>query len=293
MREFHRIVVEQPKHMRGLIGDLLDTGRIESDTLSAAPEASEMVALAEPASSTFMSTARRHAVLIDLPAGLPPVMADRRRIVQVPQQPLATRRHAAAAEGATAGRGLRLASCKGSSWRPAGASGPTAPTQAAARHSRSRSRFRRPASPKPAANPDGPPRILVVHDPLMLRFVRRRALGGRLRHAPDGRAAPPPAYHPDREGATGPAQPGAASQRRHRADAPGPAVVRPADHLHLRLPPRRDGRAGAPAGHGRLHRHAVLADRAADPPARGRSDRSPSRSRSCSQRSPSTTRHTG
>ena len=83
MREFHRIIVEQARHMRGLIGDLLDTGRIESGTLSVAPEPSEVAALVERARSTFLSAGGRHAVLVDLPAGLPPVMADRRRIVQV------------------------------------------------------------------------------------------------------------------------------------------------------------------------------------------------------------------
>ena len=83
MREFHRIIVEQARHMRGLIGDLLDTGRIESGTLSIAPEPSEVGALVERARSTFLSAGGRHAVLVDLPAGLPPVMADRRRIVQV------------------------------------------------------------------------------------------------------------------------------------------------------------------------------------------------------------------
>ena len=55
MREFHRIIVEQARHMRGLIGDLLDTGRIESGTLSVVPE----------------------------PSQVPPVMTDRRRIAQV------------------------------------------------------------------------------------------------------------------------------------------------------------------------------------------------------------------
>ena len=40
-------------------------------------------ALVERARSTFLSGGGRHAVLVDLPAGLPPVMADRRRIVQV------------------------------------------------------------------------------------------------------------------------------------------------------------------------------------------------------------------
>ena len=82
-REFHRIIVEQARHMRGLIGDLLDAGRIESGTLSVEPEPSELAALVERARTTFLTRASRHAVLVDLPAGLPPVMADRRRIAQV------------------------------------------------------------------------------------------------------------------------------------------------------------------------------------------------------------------
>ena len=82
-REFHRIIVEQARHMRGLIGDLLDTGRIESGTLSVAPEPSEVAVLVEHARTTFVSGGGRHAVLVDLPADLPPVMADRRRIAQV------------------------------------------------------------------------------------------------------------------------------------------------------------------------------------------------------------------
>jgi len=83
MREFHRIVAEQAAHMRGLIRDLLDAGRIDSGTLSVATEPSEVAALVERARSTFLSGGGRHAVLVDLPAGLPTVMADRRRIVQV------------------------------------------------------------------------------------------------------------------------------------------------------------------------------------------------------------------
>ncbi len=83
MREFHRIIAEQAGHMRGLIRDLLDAGRIDSGTLSVAPEPSEVAALVERARSTFLSGGGRHAVLVELPAGLPPVMADRRRLVQV------------------------------------------------------------------------------------------------------------------------------------------------------------------------------------------------------------------
>ena len=83
MREFHRLIHEQVHHMRRLVGDLLDAGRIEAGTLSVAPEASEVAALLEAAKSTFLSGDGRHAVVIDLPPDLPRVMADRRRIGQV------------------------------------------------------------------------------------------------------------------------------------------------------------------------------------------------------------------
>ena len=83
MREFHRIITEQAGHMRGLIRDLLDAGRLDSGTLSVAPEPSEVAVLVERARSTFLGGGGRHEVIVDLPAGLPPVMADRRRIAQV------------------------------------------------------------------------------------------------------------------------------------------------------------------------------------------------------------------
>ena len=83
MREFHRIIVEQSGHMRGLIGDLLDAGRIDTGTLSVAPEPSEVAELVERARDTFIGAGGRHGIVVDLPAGLPRAMADRRRIVQV------------------------------------------------------------------------------------------------------------------------------------------------------------------------------------------------------------------
>ena len=73
----------QRGHPARLIGDLLDTGRIDSGTFSVAPEPSEVAALVERVRDTFLSGGGRHAVLVDLPSGLPRVMADRRRIVQV------------------------------------------------------------------------------------------------------------------------------------------------------------------------------------------------------------------
>ena len=82
-RAFARIIHEQAGHMRGLIGDLLDAGRIEAGTLSVAPEPTEVSELMERARTTFLSSGGRHTVLTDVPADLPRAMADRRRIVQV------------------------------------------------------------------------------------------------------------------------------------------------------------------------------------------------------------------
>ena len=82
-REFSRIIVGQTNHIRGLISDLLDAGRIGAGTLTVTPEPVEVVDLVEPARSAFLSGGGRHAILVDLPAELPRVMAERRRIVQV------------------------------------------------------------------------------------------------------------------------------------------------------------------------------------------------------------------
>ena len=81
--QFFRIVDGQADHMQGLIGNLLDAGRIEAGTLSVDPEASEVIALADAARNAFVSGGGRHTVVIDLPGELPAVMADRERIVQV------------------------------------------------------------------------------------------------------------------------------------------------------------------------------------------------------------------
>ena len=82
-QEFFRIIHDQTDRMRGLISDLLDAGRIDSGTLSVAPEPSDLADLVDRARNTFLSGGGRHTVLIDLPRDLPRVMADRRRIAQV------------------------------------------------------------------------------------------------------------------------------------------------------------------------------------------------------------------
>ena len=84
MLQFFRIIDEQADHMRGLISDLLDAGRIGTGTLSVAPEPAEVAGLVDQARKTFLSGgAGRHPVSIDLPPDLPRVLADRQRIVQV------------------------------------------------------------------------------------------------------------------------------------------------------------------------------------------------------------------
>ena len=83
VRAFSRIIVDQADHMRGLIGDLLDAGRLDSGTLSVAPEPTQVAALLDRARNTFLAAGSGHDVQIDLASDLPPVMADRPRIVQV------------------------------------------------------------------------------------------------------------------------------------------------------------------------------------------------------------------
>ena len=82
-QQFFRIIDEQADRMSGLIADLLDAGRLDTGTLSVAPEPSEAAALVDQARTTFLSGGARHRVLIDLPPDLPRVMADRQRVVQV------------------------------------------------------------------------------------------------------------------------------------------------------------------------------------------------------------------
>ena len=83
LHQFFRVVDEQADHMRGLIADLLDAGRIEAGTLSVSPAATELGALVEQARNALLNGGTAHTVLVDLPEDLPRVLADGPRIVQV------------------------------------------------------------------------------------------------------------------------------------------------------------------------------------------------------------------
>ena len=81
--QFHQIIDSQSDRMRELISDLLDVARIDSGTLSISPEPTDLAILAEEARRVFLSGEFRNVLSIDLPQGLPWIMADRLRIVQV------------------------------------------------------------------------------------------------------------------------------------------------------------------------------------------------------------------
>ena len=83
MLQFFRVIDDQADRMHGLIGDLLDHGRIVTGTLSVSPEPVEVASLVDQARSTFASGTGRHTLGIDLPEDLPRVFADRVRVVQV------------------------------------------------------------------------------------------------------------------------------------------------------------------------------------------------------------------
>ena len=82
-RQFFRIIQDQTEHMRGLIGDLLDVARIETGTLPVDPEPADLRLLVEEAGGLFRSGNAKNPLDLELAAGLPMVLADRLRIVQV------------------------------------------------------------------------------------------------------------------------------------------------------------------------------------------------------------------
>ena len=83
VRQFVRIIGDQAEHMNALVGDLLDVARIETGTLPVAPEPADVAVLVDRARSGFANAGRTNNLSIDIEPGLPLVMADRRRIVQV------------------------------------------------------------------------------------------------------------------------------------------------------------------------------------------------------------------
>ncbi len=83
IRQFHHIIDGQADRMRRMIADLLDVAHIETSSLPISPEPTDLATLVEQARSAFVSSGGGNELVFDLPAGLPSVLADRHRIVQV------------------------------------------------------------------------------------------------------------------------------------------------------------------------------------------------------------------
>ncbi len=83
VRQFFRIIEDQADHMNALVSDLLDVARIETGTLPVSPEPAEAAVLVDRARNGFINAGGRNNLAVDIEPGLPLVMADKRRIVQV------------------------------------------------------------------------------------------------------------------------------------------------------------------------------------------------------------------
>ena len=83
MVQFVRIIKSQAERMRELISELLDVARIETGSLSVAPEPTGVSGLVDEAKNTFLSGSGRRTLTMDMEPDLPKVMADKRRTVQV------------------------------------------------------------------------------------------------------------------------------------------------------------------------------------------------------------------
>lgn len=81
--EFFQIIDEHADHLTGLVQNLLDLTRIEAGTLSVNPEPMSLRELLDDTVATLLRSGNTQEVQINVPEGLPAVLADRRRIGQV------------------------------------------------------------------------------------------------------------------------------------------------------------------------------------------------------------------
>ncbi len=83
-RQFLRVIDEQTDLMRDLINDLVDITHIEAGTLSVSPEPVEVTDLLDQVKeANIHGSWPDSGIEVELPPGLPRVMADNRRILQV------------------------------------------------------------------------------------------------------------------------------------------------------------------------------------------------------------------
>lgn len=82
-RELFQIIDEQADRLRELVDNLLDITRIEAGVLSVHPEPADLALIVKDVLATFVRADPNRQVRLNVPAGLPQVSADRRRIPQV------------------------------------------------------------------------------------------------------------------------------------------------------------------------------------------------------------------
>jgi PAS domain S-box-containing protein len=82
-RELFDIINEQSDRLRDLVDNLLDMSRIEAGSLSVKPEPLDLASVMEEAQGIFARSGRSQRIDLEMPDQMPPVNADRRRLVQV------------------------------------------------------------------------------------------------------------------------------------------------------------------------------------------------------------------
>ena len=82
-RQLFRIILDQSDRMRSLINNLLDVARIDAGALPVFPGPENAGDLVDQARNIFVGGGGGNNLVFDVSPGLPPVMADRMRIVQV------------------------------------------------------------------------------------------------------------------------------------------------------------------------------------------------------------------
>ena len=81
--QYFRMIDEQSDNLRDLVNNLLDMTQIEAGALSVTPEPTDVKALVEEAKLAFVRRVALNPIEVNLASDLPPVAADRQRIVQV------------------------------------------------------------------------------------------------------------------------------------------------------------------------------------------------------------------
>jgi signal transduction histidine kinase len=82
-REFVQIIDDEADQLTELVANLLDMSRIEAGTLRVDPHPADLARLLAECSTRLHVREPERVLELDLPSGLPPVLADERRIVQV------------------------------------------------------------------------------------------------------------------------------------------------------------------------------------------------------------------